>query len=445
MIFIRLQAANDVGDLNDLRAFTTPEMFAVVKLDLQERGGVAQRTDVVRVDAEVLDVAREADRQIVSVRFHGMIRKTARSRPRRSTRSGISSSRPMAAASGRSPASSRRQRRSPAPPDAASVRRARRAASAGARGAARQSPAFTRARCRRADTRCRRSLRSRPLPRCCCVTLLGACAPLPSTTPREAADVVAPNRNLVAQGIPPVPRRLVDEVARYTDFRGHRFVDWHPLRSEMLVSTRKAGGDTTQIFRIAAPLAEPEQLTDFSEPVRTASYEPMRGDYIVFERSTGGDEAAQLYRLDLATRQTTLLTPAESAPQHAGVAASLEPAALPLATARSHRSRRQPQRDQPDALADRPAPATGAAAPRRAARRRLGRELGRLGRFADRAHPLPLGRRVRGLAARSRERHTQAGPAGGRAAVGEPSSPASGSGTARAFSSSATEPGSFAS
>ena len=73
MIFIRLQAANDVGDLNDLRAFTTPEMFAVVKLELQERGGVAQRTDVVRVDAEVLDVAREADRQVVSVRFHGMI------------------------------------------------------------------------------------------------------------------------------------------------------------------------------------------------------------------------------------------------------------------------------------------------------------------------------------------------------------------------------------
>ena len=63
MIFIRLQAANDAGDLNDLRAFTTPEMFAAVKLDLQERGPTAQRTDVVRVDAEVLDVASEADRQ----------------------------------------------------------------------------------------------------------------------------------------------------------------------------------------------------------------------------------------------------------------------------------------------------------------------------------------------------------------------------------------------
>jgi len=74
MIFIRLQAANDAGDLNDLRAFTTPEMFASVRLELQERGPTAQRTDVVRVDAEVLDVASEADRQIVSVRFHGLIR-----------------------------------------------------------------------------------------------------------------------------------------------------------------------------------------------------------------------------------------------------------------------------------------------------------------------------------------------------------------------------------
>src|SRR6476661_8110406 len=74
MIFIRMQAANDSADLTDLRTFTTPEMFAAIKLDLQERGSKVQRTDVVRVDAEVLDVASEAERQIVSVRFHGLIR-----------------------------------------------------------------------------------------------------------------------------------------------------------------------------------------------------------------------------------------------------------------------------------------------------------------------------------------------------------------------------------
>jgi predicted lipid-binding transport protein (Tim44 family) len=74
MIFIRMQAANDAGDLNDLRGFTTPELYASIKLDLQERGTTAQQTDVVQIDAEVLDFAQEAERQVVSVRFHGLIR-----------------------------------------------------------------------------------------------------------------------------------------------------------------------------------------------------------------------------------------------------------------------------------------------------------------------------------------------------------------------------------
>jgi predicted lipid-binding transport protein (Tim44 family) len=74
MIFIRMQTANDAGDLNDLRAFTTPEMFASLRLDLQERQGAAQQTDVVQIDAEVLDVAQEAQQQVVSVRFHGLVR-----------------------------------------------------------------------------------------------------------------------------------------------------------------------------------------------------------------------------------------------------------------------------------------------------------------------------------------------------------------------------------
>jgi len=74
MIFIRMQAANDSGDLNDLRAFTTPEMFASLRVDLQDRGSATQTTDVVRIDAEVLDVETEGTMQVVSVRFHGLIR-----------------------------------------------------------------------------------------------------------------------------------------------------------------------------------------------------------------------------------------------------------------------------------------------------------------------------------------------------------------------------------
>ena len=73
-IFIRMQVANDAGDLDDLRRFTTTEMFATLRMDLHDRAEQPQTTDVVRVDAEVLDVADDGQRQIVSVRFHGQLR-----------------------------------------------------------------------------------------------------------------------------------------------------------------------------------------------------------------------------------------------------------------------------------------------------------------------------------------------------------------------------------
>ena len=121
-------------------------------------------------------------------------------------------------------------------------------------------------------------------------------------------EILPPNANLVAQGVPPVPMSLVRQAEKYTDFRGHSFVAWHPTRREMLVSHRAAGASTVQLFRVASPLAAPEPLTNFADPVRLAGYEPKRGDYLVFERSSGGNEAHQLYRLDLPSKQVSLLT-----------------------------------------------------------------------------------------------------------------------------------------
>ena len=74
--FTRLQAANDARDLNDIREFTTPEMFAELAMQIQERGNVAQRTDILTMNAKLLEVVTEADRQrmIASVRFTGTFR-----------------------------------------------------------------------------------------------------------------------------------------------------------------------------------------------------------------------------------------------------------------------------------------------------------------------------------------------------------------------------------
>jgi predicted lipid-binding transport protein (Tim44 family) len=75
--FVRLQAANDRGDIDDIRDFTTPEMFAEIKMQLQERGSQAQETDVMQLNAELLEVVTEGTRHVASVRFSGQLREAA--------------------------------------------------------------------------------------------------------------------------------------------------------------------------------------------------------------------------------------------------------------------------------------------------------------------------------------------------------------------------------
>jgi predicted lipid-binding transport protein (Tim44 family) len=72
--FIRLQAANDRKDLNDIREYTTPEMFAEISMQMQERDDAPQKTDVLAINTDLLEVANEGDYAIASVRFTGQLR-----------------------------------------------------------------------------------------------------------------------------------------------------------------------------------------------------------------------------------------------------------------------------------------------------------------------------------------------------------------------------------
>ncbi|HYD61108.1 MAG TPA: Tim44-like domain-containing protein [Noviherbaspirillum sp.] len=72
--YIRLQAAWDKADVNDLREFTTPEMFGELKQQLLERGASANHTDVVSLDAQLLGIETIGNEHLASVRFSGMIR-----------------------------------------------------------------------------------------------------------------------------------------------------------------------------------------------------------------------------------------------------------------------------------------------------------------------------------------------------------------------------------
>jgi dipeptidyl aminopeptidase/acylaminoacyl peptidase len=125
-----------------------------------------------------------------------------------------------------------------------------------------------------------------------------------------SAGFVAPAENLVVEGIPEVPIKLVDALRPYTQIRSTRFCGWHPDRREMLVAAQPK--NSPQIHKVDAPGAQPKQLTFFKEPVTDASYTPCQGNYFVFARDTGGDEKYQKYRFDFETDTVSLLTDGES-------------------------------------------------------------------------------------------------------------------------------------
>jgi len=72
--FNRLQAAYDQKNLQDLEEFTAPEVFAEIKMQLDERGTALNKTEVSSLDAQLLDVSRQSNSNIASVRFTGLIK-----------------------------------------------------------------------------------------------------------------------------------------------------------------------------------------------------------------------------------------------------------------------------------------------------------------------------------------------------------------------------------
>lgn len=129
---------------------------------------------------------------------------------------------------------------------------------------------------------------------------------LPSFMVAAQTSVITPNENLVLEGIPPIPATLAETVNRYTNFRSAGLSSWHPVRREMLISTRFA--DTPQVHLLKFPLGSRQQMTFFPERVGGGSFQPTQGDYFIFSKDIGGNEFNQNYRYDLATGDITLLT-----------------------------------------------------------------------------------------------------------------------------------------
>ncbi len=137
------------------------------------------------------------------------------------------------------------------------------------------------------------------------LALLGAAC---TTPPRsEPGPLLAPPAALAMNGVDPVPQSLVRAIGGYTDFRGARLVNWDAEGRGLLVAYLRDG--RTQLHRLDAPRASMVPLTRANEPVRSGAYVPAFPNLLLYERDTGGDEVARLYRLDVTTGTETALTP----------------------------------------------------------------------------------------------------------------------------------------
>jgi len=76
--FVTLQGAWDRSDISALRDMMTDEMLGQIKTQLAEReshtGGTVNKTDVLRLDAQLLGIEETTEVYLASVEFSGMIR-----------------------------------------------------------------------------------------------------------------------------------------------------------------------------------------------------------------------------------------------------------------------------------------------------------------------------------------------------------------------------------
>ncbi len=136
------------------------------------------------------------------------------------------------------------------------------------------------------------------------LSLLGFCC-LASVGDAAPANIQE-RGNLVLDNIPEVDTPLTARLDDYLNSRGASFVDWLPDGS-LLISTRF--GDAEQLHRVAGPLADREQLTFYKEPVTVArSPQSATAPGFVFLKDQGGNENAQMYWYESATRAVRTIT-----------------------------------------------------------------------------------------------------------------------------------------
>lgn len=124
---------------------------------------------------------------------------------------------------------------------------------------------------------------------------------------RAQGEYLVPPASLALDGIPPIPAEVAAKTEPYTQFKPGTLLDWHPQRREILVRQRLGNAD--QLHRVKEVGAVPEPLTRGDDAASAGRYEPRAGNWLLYARGTGGDEAYRIHRLDPASGETVAVSP----------------------------------------------------------------------------------------------------------------------------------------
>ena len=145
-----------------------------------------------------------------------------------------------------------------------------------------------------------------------------ALALLPALTVLHAQEkVVATPPSITTEGVPPIPQSVADGLARYAQFRQAQLMAWHPAKRQILITTNL--GSVDQLYLVDGPLRARRQLTWSPRGLPTwanVAFDPADPNAFIFQLDPDGGELRSLYRYDLATGATSLVTTARARYPH---------------------------------------------------------------------------------------------------------------------------------
>ena len=144
------------------------------------------------------------------------------------------------------------------------------------------------------------------------------CASIVALFPCVAAaqtPVIAVPEKIKAEGLPPIPQTIADDLSRYANFREAQFLAWHPTKQQILIQT--TFGAFPQLHVVDGPGRARTQLTFFPDGISRefawARFDPADGATVLLRKDTGGGkETNQLFRYDVTSGATTLVTDGKS-------------------------------------------------------------------------------------------------------------------------------------